>query len=100
MESLHNVFKRVFDLDLPISGGDGQSVEDPIIIDADEGPVALEYQIIELIHQLGGKKYTFEGQSLISRGDRKIDKLSIVLDEDQEHIRSYYFDITKSFSRF
>ena len=97
MESLREIFIKVFDLDLPISGGQGQSVEDPIVIDLEKDGVALEYKIIQLIHELGGKKYKIERQELINQGNRQIDKISVILDDEPYGVRNFYFDITKSF---
>lgn len=94
-ETLKETLKEVFGVDLPISGGFGQSVDDPIILDVDSDGVALEYAIIDYIQQMGMKKYWVEKQEVKFVGERKIDKVSIVLEEDQENYRNYYFDITR-----
>ena len=98
--SLKEVFQKVFHVDLPISGGNGQSIDDPIVIEAEKDCVALENQIIGFIKQLGGKTFKIEKQELISKEDCRIDKISIVLVDDPENYHNYYFDITKSFGRF
>ncbi len=94
---LKEVLKGYFDVDLPISGGNGQSIDDPIIIDVEKNGVKIEYQIIDLIHTIGGKSWTLERQELKPLGDRMIDILSIVLEDDPDHYRNYYFDITATY---
>lgn len=99
METLREIFRRVFGLDLAISGGEGRSVHDPIVIDLDNDGVALEYQVLQLLQQLDGKKYHVTSQSLIVQGERRIDKITVSDNTEPKDIRCFYFDITKSFSR-
>ena len=89
-----------FWVDLSISGGNGQSIDDPILIDVAEDWVSLEYKIIGFIQQLGNKIWRMEKQELIKKGNKYIDKISIVLDDDQTHYHNYYFDITKTYKRW
>lgn len=95
---LKEVLKGYFDVDLPISGGNGQSIDAPIIIDVEKDGVRIEYQIIDLIHKLGDKSWTLEKQEIRPVGDRMIDILSIVLADDPDHYHDYYFDITATYN--
>lgn len=97
IESLKDTIVKSFGVELPISGGDGQSVDDPIVIDAEKDAVSIEYKIIQFIHALGHKNYQIESQSLIGQAGKKIDKISVVLADEPKQTRSFYFDITKSF---
>lgn len=96
---LQSAITIYFGVKLPISGGFGQNIDDPIVIDVNEDGVHIEYQIIGFIQQLGGKSWKTAKQELLQKGDHWIDKVSIVLDEDPEHYHSYYFDITKFYGK-
>jgi hypothetical protein len=66
-ESVKDTIKRFFGVDLPISGGHSNSIEDAIVIhtkNSGEG-VALEYQILKYIHLLGEKTWKVEKQQVI-----------------------------------
>lgn len=96
MQNLQSTLQKFFHVSLPISGGDGQSIDDPIIINAGENPVPLEYQIIDYINQMGNKTWMMEKQELIKKDGRSIDKVSIVLEDDPRNYHNYYFDITQT----
>lgn len=95
MLKLKEAIGKFFNVDLPISGGNGQSIDDPIIINAGESPVTIEYQVIGFIQQLGNKKWDMEKQETVKKDDKYIDKVSIVLEDDPDNYRNYYFDITQ-----
>ncbi len=97
---IKEMIASIFHVDLPISGGNGQNVDDPIVIEAEKNGIDIENQIIGYIQQLGGKTWKKEKQELISKEDRWIDKISIVLADDPEHYHNYYFDITKSYGHY
>ncbi len=95
MKTLQETIKQFFNVNLPISGGDGQSVDTPIIIHSTENPVPMEYKIIGFIQELGNKTWRMEKQELINLDGKNIDKVSIVLYGDTDNYRNYYFDITQ-----
>lgn len=95
MKTLQETIKQFFNVNLPISGRNGQSIDDAIIINSGENPVSIEYQIIDLIQQMGAKKWRMEKQELIKKDGKFIDKVSIVLEDDSMNYRNYYFDITQ-----
>lgn len=119
MENLRELFNKVFDVDLPISGGFGQSIDDPIVIHTDNSTVGvkIEYQIIGFLQELAGKTWRRSQQTLIRTGEKSFDKVSILLEEplvpcfmmdnvspsDKESVamdiapmqQDYYFDITE-----
>lgn len=98
MSSVKESIKKFFDVDLPISGGDGQSIDDPIIIYCDGNPAPMEYRIIGYIQELGNKAWSVGKQELIKQEGKSIDKVSIVLEDDPENYHNYYFDITQPFN--
>lgn len=119
MENLRELFKKVFDVDLPISGGFGQSIDDPIVVHADNSTVGvkMEYQIIGFLQELAGNAWHRGEQTLIRMGGKSFDKVSISLEDpivpcfmsdkmspsDKESVamdiapmqQDYYFDITE-----
>lgn len=96
---LKKTLKQIFDVDLPISGGSGQNIDDLIVIEVEKDGVKIEYQIIGFIQQLGGKSWKMEKQELIPKDGRWIDKISIVLDDDLDHYHNFYFDITRFYGK-
>mgnify|MGYP001558801661 CR=1 FL=1 len=97
---LRKDLKQFSGLGFPISGGRGHNISNPIIIEANEYAVGIEYEIIGLIQQMRGKSWKTVGQQLIRKEDgRSIDKISIIVD-NEHRCRSYYFDITKSFGKY
>lgn len=96
---LKKTLKQIFDVDLPISGGSGQNIDDPIVIEVENDGVKIEYQIIGFIQKLGGKSWKMAKTELIPKDGRWIDKISIVLDDDPDHYHNFYFDITRFYGK-
>lgn len=102
--ALRELLRNDFDVDLPISGGDGDSLDTPIVIDH-KGPndyVAIEYKILECLGIGRGIDWKIIQQTLIKHGERTIDQIKIearwttktkVITERA----NYYFDITECF---
>jgi hypothetical protein len=95
MQLLTKYFTDVFDATLSMNGF-GESVDDPIVINAGMDCVAIEYKIIAFINSFENKKYRVESQQLIDRGAVKIDKVTVVFEDESNASRSYFFDISKS----
>ncbi len=97
-ENLKDRLKKDFDVDLDISGGNGKSLADPIIINQSiRDCVGAEYYIVQLIFQAMGKEWKTVKQTIVTAADKKIDQLTIeVTDVDGEkHQTDFYFDISK-----
>lgn len=95
MGLLTKYFKDVLNATLSMNGF-GESVDDPIIINAEIDCVAIEYKIIAFINSFENKKYRVESQQLIERGAIKIDIVTVVFEGEPNASRSYFFDISKS----
>lgn len=101
-QNLRVLIKNDFGIDFPISGGTGNSLNNPIIIHKVEPNdyVSVEYQIL---HCLGlGRRIEWKllQQTLINQNNRKLDQLKIEVKEKTQTetittIENYYFDITE-----
>tara|TARA_B110001450_G_C17652878_1_gene494019 strand:- start:1752 stop:2048 length:297 start_codon:yes stop_codon:yes gene_type:complete len=85
---------------LPISAGDGKTIETPIIIDHNENNyVRLEYFIISKILEINDNvSYERSNQKLLKFNDRTIDNLKFKITDKKNSTVKYvefYFDITK-----
>jgi len=94
--TVKQIIKKFFNVDLPISGGSGNSIVNAIKIESsteDEG-VQLEYQVLDYIHQLGNKSWRVIKQELLREGNKAYDKLTVEVKDDLQNYHNYYFDIT------
>lgn len=96
-ESLHDIIEKYFQVNLPISGGNGDSFENAIIIEttnSSEG-IHMEYEVLKYIHLLGNKSWKRDKQELHKVNRKVYDKLKLVLEDDPDNYHNYYFDITR-----
>ena len=78
-----------------ISGGDGYSLENAIIISDCDHMQGIEEEYIELRKKFGN--YSLIRQNLLEFNNRKIDKLELKLEDGQQI--EVYFDITEFFGK-
>jgi len=104
MISLKKLIFKDFGLNLPISGGTGNSIEQPIIIDIDgrRDYTSIEYSVLNCIGIGRRIKWKILMQELIGHQGKMIDKIKIETTELTEteiitQIENYYFDITACF---
>ncbi len=87
---------------ITLTGGDGSSVENAIIIkgakNSSEG-IRAEYQYIENIYGQRNKEWKFVSQSLLHDKGKSYDKLSIKVVETKKKI-DFFFNITSFFGKF
>lgn len=102
--TLKELLKLDFDVELPISGGFGNSIESPIIIHREEvnDYVGTEYFILACLGKGRKIEYKVLGQALLKHNDKKIDKIKIETkqanaDEVITQTENYYFDITECY---
>ena len=95
---------RDFNLELPISGGTGDSKDTAIIIHraACQDYVKMEYQILYCICKNRGMAFEKIGQELHKHHDRYLDKINIETTRQTEtqtitQVENYYFDVTECF---
>ena len=94
--------KKYFGVDLPISGGMGISIENAFIINTDDSceGIGMERKILNYLFQLmGGKDWKLIKQELVSKENKKYDKLKILWKDDPSNYHNYYFDITQFFGK-
>lgn len=104
--NLKELLKKDFGVDLPISGGIGNSIDNPIIIHLAKfnDYVGTEYSVLNCIGKGRGIEWKIVEQGLLSHQDKKIDKVkieTIQLTDDSKitQIENYYFDITECFGK-
>ena len=103
---IRHMLLRDFGVDLPIPGGRGNSLDNPVVL---EYQVPNDYVSIEhaYLKYLGlGRRIEWRviKQELIERGERYYDKIKIETvqadgDDIIKKIEYYYFDITDCFGR-
>lgn len=92
---LRDKLKSSFGKDLDISGGEGQSQDDPIVItEACKDYVGTEYHVIELIYAALGREYEIVSQKNFEYGGRLLDQIKISVKGDQDNYYNFYFDVT------
>lgn len=104
MMTLREIIWLDFKIDLPISGGNGNSIDNPIIIHESPGRTCVETEYL-IFKCLGiGRQIEWKviKQQLFTHNSRKFDKLKIETKEYTEteiitQIENYYFDITECF---
>jgi len=100
------MLKNDFGVDLPISGGWGNSIENAVIVNygIPNDYVSVEYSYLKYIglgRQVAWKRIQ---QELLTVGDRTYDKLKIEVTQEAETeiittIENYYFDVTECFGK-
>ncbi len=103
---LKQLLKDDFKIDFPISGGMGNSRDNPIIIhrQVPNDYTSVEYGILRCLGKGRGIEWKVIQQSLLSHNGRKLDQLKIETKETTENevitqIENYYFDITECYGR-
>jgi hypothetical protein len=100
--NLRQLLKREFDIDYPISGGIGNSLDNPIVIHKQDHNDYSEVQseIISLLDLRKGVELDVIRQKFFNYNDRTLNHLIIETNETAENdgysqTASYYFDITE-----
>lgn len=95
------LFKN-FGINLPISGGMGNSILNPIVIHKTDSNdyVSIEYSTITHICKLRNAKWETIGQKLITENGKTVDNIQIKIQEsnqenDNSEIENFYFDFTE-----
>jgi hypothetical protein len=93
--SIREQIKKDFGVDLPIIGGSGQSIDDPLVIDPQHRDWAdVEYTYLKCINLALNRKYKVVTTSLIEHKGKKIDQLKLEVEGDTNNYHNYYFDVT------
>jgi len=101
---LRQLLKADFDIDFPISGGTGNSRDNPIVIhrQVPNDYTSVEYGILRCLGIGRRMEWKVIQQSIIEHNGRTLDQLKIETKETTEsevvtQIENYYFDITECF---
>ena len=102
--TLKDLLKSDFGVELPISGGFGNSIVNAIIIHRSgiNDYVGTEHFILKCLGEGRGIEWKVLGQELLRHNDQQIDKIKIETKQTKEleiitQIENYYFDITQCF---
>lgn len=106
MMTLKELLKNNFGMDLPISGGTGNSIDNPIIIHKKgiNDYVGTEHVILRCLGVGRNVEWKMIGQRLLSYNDRRIDQIKIETKQETANeiitqVENYYFDITECFGQ-
>lgn len=100
MEFKEKILKE-YNIDLPIKGGDGASIESPIIIDISQkyNYVRLEKDCMTYACRILQMEWVMEKQELINTEEKYIDVIKIRMSKKDDfqnnfEIAQFYFDIS------
>lgn len=100
--TLKELFFQQFNVDLPISGDVGDSMETPIIIHREgiNDYVGVESAILKYFMLVHGVEWKRHGQTLIEYRGRQIDQIKVEVRKESgdrivSFIDKFYFDITE-----
>jgi hypothetical protein len=101
---LRQLLKADFDIDFPISGGIGNSRDNPIVIHrmVPNDYTSVEYDILRCLGTGRRIEWKVIKQSLLNHNGRTLDQLKletkeITEDEVITQLENYYFDITECY---
>jgi hypothetical protein len=85
-------------VEVPISGGMGQSEDDPIVIDDTDASRSAhwEHQVVGFIARMRGVGYTFERSELFTKGNRTLERFKVSWEGDEDNYHNFYFDVTSA----
>lgn len=87
--------KKDFGVDLPIIGGSGQSIDDPILIDPEyKDWSTVEYSFIKYANTAQNRNYKVVLTTLLEHNGKQIDQIRIEIEGNSENYYNYYFDVT------
>jgi hypothetical protein len=103
--TLRELLKQDFDIDFPISGGFGNSREQPVIIhqETPNDYTSVEYGILRCLGIGRGIEWKLKQQATIKHEGKTLDQMKIETIQTTEkevitQIENYYFDITECVS--
>lgn len=97
-QTIREIISDLFQINLPITGGNGKSIKDAIVMNVDENYVQNEYVVLEYLGFSRFMEWKVLGQKLLCIGDKRFDCITIsvydVLDNTDVWTEEYFFDIT------
>ena len=105
--NLRELLKQDFEMDFPITGGQGNSIDNPIVFERTDSNyyyVGYEYSILKCLGI--GRRITWKviSQELLKHNGKDIDKVKIETTQTMPtqiitQIENYYFDVTQCVGR-
>lgn len=86
--------------DIPISGGGGNSRDNPIIINEPDPSKSAYYiqQVVWFINYMQGEDWEFVESNILNIDGNIIEQYKISRNSDIDNYYNYYFDISASYS--
>jgi len=104
--NLRAMLKEDFGIDLPISGGTGNSRDRPVVIQyrVPNDYVAVEHTVLRCLGIGRRVKWKLLQQALIEHNGRKLDQMKIETERTTDtqvitQIENYYFDVSECLGR-
>lgn len=103
---IRDIVKYRYGIDLPIHGGSGRDIDDPIFLEItkDNNIIAIEKAVLICLGVINDYDWQPISQTLHLVDNKKVDQIDIQIFEDNDlysyRIEKYYFEITKCFDRF
>ena len=103
--TLKEIIRKEFGINLPISGGMGNSIDNAIVIDKLDPMmdcVSIEHEVLKYMSMIRGEEFNLIFQELLFHEEKTIDKLKVETikisgGHTEAREEDFYFDITASF---
>lgn len=96
VKNLKEIIRVTFGVDISISGGYGQCIEDPIVIEAQNiSEISTAHSVLEYIYRLNNKQFNIVREVFVRWNGKRINKIRVELFGDSGHYHDYYFDVSK-----
>jgi phage tail tube protein FII len=103
--TLKEIIRKEFGINLPISGGMGNSIDNAIVIDKLDPMmdcVSIEHEVLKYMSMIRGEEFNLIFQELLFHEEKTIDKLKVEISKilgghTEAREEDFYFDITASF---
>lgn len=103
---IRDIVKEEYGIDLPIHGGQGKDIEDPIVVELTEknNIIGIEYTVLIFLGVINDYDWQPISQTLHLLDNKKVDQIDIQISDDNDpesfRIEKIYFEITECFDRF
>lgn len=97
-QTIREIISDLFQINLPITGGNGKSIEDAIVMLEDENYVHNESVVLEYLGFYRFVDWKVLGQKLLCCGDKRFDCITIsvseVVDKSEVWTEEFFFDVS------
>ena len=96
-QTIREIISDSFQINLPITGGNGKSIDDAIVMKVDQDYVHNEYMVLEYLGYYRFVDWKVLGQKLLCCGDKRFDCITIsvseVVDKSEVWTEEFFFDV-------